>query len=159
MPVLGKVTRILTVLFVIHQIFYLPNINYQMPRTAPLALILYLSSFALFWSAFYSNRKRPLPHCFTGTAPQHLVTSGPYQYVRHPFYVSYLLVWIAGAVVLNRAEFWIPVGVMTGLYVYAARKEEQSFLISGLRNAFLIHRKRAGFFLPRLSCLLTKRRT
>src|SRR5262245_51715808 len=62
------------------------------------AISLYVAALLLFWWTWSTNRGRPLTAVFSPDRPGHLVTSGPYRLVRHPFYCSYLLMWFAGVV-------------------------------------------------------------
>ena len=75
-------------------------------------------------------------------------TSGPYKFVRHPFYLSYIIYWIG--VVLIIPEFLIFCGVvfMISLYYYAARKEECLILKTNLSEAYTEYKKNTGMFLP-----------
>lgn len=53
-----------------------------------------------------------------------LVTTGPYSRIRHPIYAGFLLAMLGSAVGLS--PVWLlPLVVMGGVFVYAARREEQ----------------------------------
>src|SRR4051794_39887303 len=56
-----------------------------------------LLALALFASACRATRGRPLPLAFDPAPAARIVTNGPYRYVRHPFYISYSITWLAGA--------------------------------------------------------------
>ena len=59
---------------------------------------LHLSAIVLFgWAVLATRRNRPAL-AFAGDRPDHVFRSGPYAYIRHPFYTSYLLFWLGCAV-------------------------------------------------------------
>lgn len=114
-----------------------------------IALFLYALSLGLFWWAVAVNRARPLTIAFSPDAPSHLVTAGPYAYVRHPLYLSYMLCWIAGALATGQALL-IPTAVGMGwIYHRAAVKEEKKFAASPLAEEYLHYTDRTGRFFPR----------
>jgi len=113
-----------------------------------LGLTLYGSSFVIFWFALLANKQKALFHAFTATSPQHLVDWGPYKYVRHPFYLSYSLSWIAGAIATQSRWLWITVVAMIYLHCKAARLEEAEFLRSELSHAYQRYMSSTGFLLP-----------
>lgn len=112
--------------------------------------LLYLGALALFWWSVAANRARPLAFAFASDRPEHLVTVGPYRYIRHPFYTAYTLAWIAGAVVVPAPWLLLTAAVMFGLYWGAARREEAGFAASALAAAYAHYRRRSGMFFPKL---------
>lgn len=80
--------------------------------------------------------------------PAEIVTWGPYAWVRHPFYLGYLLAALAAALLA-------PGPIMAGWVVYAwlaldrtARREEQRLLASELGAVYAPYLRRTGRFLP-----------
>jgi protein-S-isoprenylcysteine O-methyltransferase Ste14 len=114
------------------------------------ALAVYMIGFWLFWWAIKTNRAKPLSLAFSRDLPEHLVETGPYKYVRHPFYASYMVAWIAGVVATGSPVLIISVLVMSCLYYFAARMEEEKFSHSTLAAQYQAYRKRTGMFLPAL---------
>ena len=111
---------------------------------------IYVASLILFWWTVQANRAQRLSAIFSPDLPQHVVTTGPYRYVRHPFYSSYLLAWLAGAVITLH---WAPIvvfAVMLVLYTRAAIAEENKFAQSTIASQYSAYRRSAGRFLPRL---------
>lgn len=104
----------------------------------------------LFWSATRVIRASPFELAFGKVAPTVLVRQGPYAWVRHPFYSSYLLAWIAGAVATESLIAVTAVAVMTAFYLVAIRREEASFLESDMHDAYAKYRAEVGCLLPRL---------
>jgi protein-S-isoprenylcysteine O-methyltransferase Ste14 len=112
------------------------------------AFVAYLGSLALYWWTVAVNRAQPLSAAFSPDVPRHLVQRGPYRLIRHPFYTSYLLMWLAG--VPASGEWWLlaTVAIMTGVYVRAALSEERKFSNSPFAGAYDEYRRRTGLLVP-----------
>jgi protein-S-isoprenylcysteine O-methyltransferase Ste14 len=119
-----------------------------------LAAALYLASLGLFWWAIHTNRAKPLSAVFSPDPPLHLVKRGPYRWIRHPFYTSYLLTWSAGVVATGRVWLICSLVIMTIIYWRAARQEEAKFLRSALASVYAAYRSRTGLFAPSVVALL-----
>lgn len=120
------------------------------PGRAAAALALLAAALALFaWSA-WTNRNRKLGLAFAGAAPAHVQTGGPYAFVRHPFYASYLVAFLGGAVAAGTP--WLAPALLAGGLTYwrAARDEEEAFARGPLADAYRCYAARVGMFLPRL---------
>lgn len=109
----------------------------------------YLAALSLFWWAIKTNRKLPLSWAFQDDCPVHLVRSGPYRWIRHPFYTSYVLAWLAGGVGTSDWRLIMSTLVMFVIYNRAAGHEEQKFAQSGLALSYDQYRATTGRFLPR----------
>jgi protein-S-isoprenylcysteine O-methyltransferase Ste14 len=86
-----------------------------------------------------------------GEVPPALCEAGPYRYVRHPFYLSYMVAFIAVAVAFPSL---IVVGVCLfnfGFFVYMALDDERVLLRSSLAADYESYKKRVGMFLPRVA--------
>lgn len=116
----------------------------------PLALALFVLSMSLFAWTVRATRKTPPTMAFDTDEPFFLLNHGPYRYVRHPFYVSYLLFWIGTALATPSLLSWAAPLVMLLVYWNAARREERKFANSNLAAAYQTYRARAGMFIPRL---------
>jgi protein-S-isoprenylcysteine O-methyltransferase Ste14 len=113
------------------------------------AAALYFLALCLFWWTLGASGRRHLPACFTHLQPSAVVTRGPYKWVRHPFYTSYLIAWVAGAeATLNP---WLIAGfaLMLSAYVIAARREERTLLNGLLSSEYQKYRSHTGMFFPR----------
>lgn len=117
---------------------------------AAAALLLYGVSFALFWTCVRINREKPFSLAFSTDQPKHLMTRGPYRYIRHPFYASYSLGWIAGIAATGQLWLLMSLLVMGAIYYRAATAEEEKFASSNLAEAYTDYRRRTGMFIPRL---------
>ena len=121
------------------------------------AAFLYCSAIAVFWWAIAANRVKPLSACFSEEEQLHLVQHGPYRFVRHPFYCSYLLTWMAGSVATQSIWLGLTVVTMLALYTLAASKEESKFVNGPLGPVYSAYRSRTGQFLPSPRKLLLSR--
>jgi protein-S-isoprenylcysteine O-methyltransferase Ste14 len=86
-----------------------------------------------------------------GEVPPVLCDAGPYRYVRHPFYLSYVLAFVAIAVAFPSL---IVSGVCLaniGLFVYMAIDDERTLLGSAIAADYQSCRGRVGMFMPRIS--------
>ncbi|WP_127754147.1 isoprenylcysteine carboxylmethyltransferase family protein [Devosia sp. 1566] len=114
-------------------------------------LLLELAAMALFWSAIHASRYAQLRFAFDANQPRTLLQSGPYRYVRHPFYTSYIMFWAGWAIAA-----WSPLAIPTLvaiilMYILAARSEERHFAGTSMSSDYEAYRARAGLFWPRLS--------
>ncbi len=113
------------------------------PGAAP-AMVLYVAAAALFWSAIRVTRGRRLGACFQQQEPSGIVTAGPYRYVRHPFYLSYSLVWAGGFVATRWAPLALVAIFMAVLYYRAARQEERTLLSSSHADVYRAYLRQTG---------------
>lgn len=120
----------------------------------PVSLGLFSSSLAVFAAAVAASRYTPPTVAFDTDAPSFLLQYGPYRYVRHPFYLAYVLFWLGTAVAVNSLLGWVAPLVVTALYAEAAFREERKFASSDLAGAYSAYRARAGMFWPRPLVLL-----
>ena len=117
---------------------------------ALVGLVIELASLALFWAAITASRNARLRLAFDRENPDTLVMEGPYKYLRHPFYTSYLVFWVGWAIAIWSPWTLLPLAVLVAIYVVAAKGEEQKFSNSPLAAQYEAYRKRAGMFWPRL---------
>jgi len=108
----------------------------------------YLAALGLFWWAIQTNSRRPLSAVFSPDVPEHLIQEGPYRFIRHPFYCSYLLTWMGGVMATQQVWLLATVAVMFAIYLRAARMEEEKFGCSSLGPRYQMYQARTGLFLP-----------
>lgn len=113
-------------------------------------IVLQLGGGALFVAAIQASREARLHFAFTPENPHGLVETGPYRFVRHPFYVSYIIFWAGWALATWSVWSLISVAILIALYVIAARNEEQKFARTALAAQYAAYSRRTGFFWPRL---------
>lgn len=91
---------------------------------------------------------------FSSDPPEFLCTSGPFAYVRNPFYTSYLLT-MAAPVIVQPSVFRAAVFLaMVVYFTAAARHEERKFARSALAGDYARYVERTGRFLPKISAML-----
>ncbi|WP_293368835.1 isoprenylcysteine carboxylmethyltransferase family protein [Nevskia sp.] len=119
---------------------------------AAVALPLYAGSAALFIWAATTNRNQRLALALTREGPTHLVITGPYRHLRHPFYTAYLLTWLAGVAALQHLAMVVPLIAMGAIYWIAANDEERRFLDDDrFAAAYRRYIGSTGRFVPKLA--------
>jgi protein-S-isoprenylcysteine O-methyltransferase Ste14 len=86
---------------------------------------------------------------WTGEAPDALCEDGPYRFIRHPLYTSYIVAFAAQLAALP--SLWTVAIFLfnAGLYIHAAFDDERSLAKSALAAAYTEYKPRTGMFLPR----------
>lgn len=75
--------------------------------------------------------------------------TGPYRYIRHPFYTSYILFWLGCAVATLHPLMILFLLAVSAMNVTAAFREERSFETSPLAGEYVNYRKTAGMLWPK----------
>src|SRR5215510_7559526 len=122
------------------QLFALANFiviykTFTTPVDARLAIpgvVAFGCSLALFEWARHTIRGKFFSYAFCRDIPQFLLTTGPYAYVRNPFYSSYLLAYVGAAILFPGVATLFVVVMMGLLLARAARYEESKFQKSTL---------------------------
>lgn len=142
------ITQTSSVLFAALHFFAIASSTHLHGQFVALGAVLYAIALTLFWWAIQTHGSKRLSAIDSPDAPKHLVEEGPYVFVRHPFYASYLLTWVAGAIACS--QWWLvpTVLVMLAIYLQAARYEEKKFSLTPLAKAYAEYRNRTGLFLP-----------
>jgi protein-S-isoprenylcysteine O-methyltransferase Ste14 len=83
--------------------------------------------------------------------PEELCEAGPYRYIRHPLYVSYVLAYVAALVALPHWLTATLLAVNIALFIYMAKDDEKTIGTSPLAPAYAAYRERTGMFFPRFS--------
>jgi protein-S-isoprenylcysteine O-methyltransferase Ste14 len=112
--------------------------------------LLYACGLALFFATCSANSQRRLSVAFSQDRPEHLVLWGPYRYIRHPYYASYCLTWLAGVAATCNLLAAATFVIMLVLYVCAARSEERKFLKSAYSALYEQYRHSTGMLVPHL---------
>ncbi|HUC87007.1 MAG TPA: isoprenylcysteine carboxylmethyltransferase family protein [Candidatus Saccharimonadales bacterium] len=85
-------------------------------------IIFLLGIFLAIWARLYLGKNWGMP--MTQKQDPELVTSGPYQYIRHPIYSGILLAALGSA--LASSIFWLTIFAIMGIYfIYSAVAEER----------------------------------
>jgi protein-S-isoprenylcysteine O-methyltransferase Ste14 len=83
--------------------------------------------------------------------PGAVCDKGPYHYVRHPFYVSYMMAFVAVAVAFPSLVVSGVCLLNIGLFVYMALDDERVLLASAIAVDYERYKMRVGMFLPRFA--------
>ncbi len=121
-------------------------------------LLLQLNSVALwvFWRHTKIASGYRFSLVFSKDIPNQLIVVGLYKYVRHPFYMIYLITYFSVALV-TRSPLVIVLSItMFVIYRKAALMEESKFLDSPLGGEYADYIKRTGRFFPRLFVMKRK---
>lgn len=113
-----------------------------------LGLVLQILSLVLFWVTIRETRNADLLAAFTDKNPGSLVTSGPYRYVRHPFYSSYLLFWFGWAVATANLWSLALFAIMYVIYWRAAVQEEEKFANTSMAEEYASFKAGRTRFIP-----------
>lgn len=120
----------------------------MMPQIIGLVFLIF--SFVLFWMTIRESSKAKLLAAFDEKLPHGLLKSGPYKYVRHPFYTSYLIQWIGWAIATWSIWSIVPVTFMTVTYWVAAHGEENKFSKTEMADEYETYKANTGRFFPKL---------
>ncbi len=110
-------------------------------------LICFLLAHWVFWTAIRAHGNSPPQVAFSDITPGQLVTSGPYGYIRHPFYTAYTLAWVGGGLLCGNCWLFLIAIWMFRIY-YIAAKQEEAALQSKFLDRYSRYRKKTGMFLP-----------
>lgn len=104
------------------------------PRPGPSGALIALSltglALVVFFAAVHATRNGGLFLAFSERTPPAIVDRGIYGIVRHPFYASYCLYWLAWVPLTAAHPVSIIIGaVMIAGYVAAVRKEERLLML------------------------------
>ena len=112
---------------------------------ASIGLILTAAGVAFaIWARFYLGRNWGMP--MTLKENRELVSSGPYQYVRHPIYTGMLLASIG--TVLVAGIWWLATLIVVSIYfIYSATREEK-MLTKEFPEAYPAYKKRTKMLIP-----------
>ncbi|MFM9939397.1 MAG: methyltransferase family protein [Hyphomicrobiaceae bacterium] len=114
------------------------------------ALCLFVVSAVLFGWAVHASRSARLKLIFAPDNPQFILQSGPYRFIRHPFYACYILFWLGCALATLHPINVAYLVLIIPLLVIAARHEEAGFGQTPQASAYAEYRRRAGMFWPKL---------
>lgn len=108
------------------------------------------SAVGLFLWARLATRGRIFSYIGNTDIPEFICMDGPYRWVRHPFYSSYLLTLVSMAVMFPSATTIL--GTIAGVLAFtrSAKFEEAKFENSPLAAEYRAYMERSGRFLPGL---------
>ena len=113
------------------------------------ALGLFVVAGGLFAATMQASRAARLKLIFEPDNPQFILRSGPYRFIRHPFYASYVVYWLGCAVATLHPINIGYVLLVVPLLVMSAREEEKGFERSPHAADYQAYRRQAGLFWPK----------
>lgn len=117
--------------------------------SASVAVTMYMIAIAVYLSAIESAKRTRLQRSFIDLPlPDRLITDGPFRWVRHPFCTGYILSATAPAVAT--AHLWLIALAfpMVAITVWAAVRDERTWLASPRGAEYRDYRRRTGMFFP-----------
>lgn len=108
-----------------------------------------VSGYLFFWS-IYTLRKNPPSFAFSYIEKSFLIMHGPYRFIRHPLYSSYIFGWIGGCLINQHWFLYAGSSVLIFQYLRSSRAEEKGFLEGPVKENYLQYKKQTGRFLPRI---------
>jgi protein-S-isoprenylcysteine O-methyltransferase Ste14 len=150
LPLGARLTNLATALLVAYELHRVSRLRAEISWTEAAAMSgLHLLALAVFVWAWRSLSPAQPAIGFSWQLPQAgLAKRGPYRFVRHPLYLSYLVAWLAiPAVLLDPLGLAAAAG-MAVIYVIAARQEEALLLRSELGAEYGAYHRRTPMLLP-----------
>lgn len=139
-----EVTSLVTVAAFVWSILVSP-----LSEAWPAATILMVGSLILFIWSVRETRHTGLTLAFAKAEPSGLLVTGPFRYLRHPFYTSYLTFWLATCVATTSSICILGSATLLICYFIAAREEEKNISRSRLSAEYESYASATGMFLPR----------
>lgn len=109
-----------------------------------------LCSLALYEWARHTIWGRRFYTAWSGAVPEELCDRGPYAWIRHPIYTSYLVAFLAVLIALPSIYSLAMFIVNAVLFGHAMWSDERSLARSPLAASFAEYKKRTGMFFPRI---------
>ncbi len=120
-----------------------------LPGTWPVASILSFGALALFTWAVRTTRHAGFALAFAGAQPSRLLATGPFRYLRHPFYTSYLMFWLATCIATTSSICILGSAILWICDFVAAREEKRNISRTRLSAEYASYALETGMFLPR----------
>ena len=117
------------------------------PGWAIAGIALYAAAATLFLSSVEAARRVPLARTLVEGLPKSLITTGPFAVIRHPFYLSFSLAWLAAPVASHGPVIMLLSIGAIAVYVIAARREERE-LEDQFGEAYRNYKLGTGYVLP-----------
>jgi protein-S-isoprenylcysteine O-methyltransferase Ste14 len=96
------------------------------------------------WARVYLGKNWGMP--MTQKQDPELVTSGPYQYIRHPIYSGILLAMLGCAIAVS--VFWLAVFAIAGLYFVYSALEEEKLMLKQFPKVYPAYKSKTKMLIP-----------
>jgi protein-S-isoprenylcysteine O-methyltransferase Ste14 len=87
---------------------------------------------------------------WSGDVPDALCDRGPYAYIRHPIYASYIFAFLAVLVAMPTLITFAVFVFNAVLFTHAALSDERSLASGTFAADYAEYKKRTGMFVPRV---------
>lgn len=112
------------------------------------SMLFHVLGAGLFWWAFFSAGKLDF-----ASSPSRgiIITEGPFALVRHPFYLSYIIIWLGCVVIAPTPYVALGLSILLGVYIYSAVNEERMLLESEGADVYRQYQARVAMFFPKFT--------
>ncbi|HKN26431.1 MAG TPA: isoprenylcysteine carboxylmethyltransferase family protein [Roseiarcus sp.] len=155
MPLGMKVVSALSVIGFLGYLLDIGNATVPPWRIAIAFGLQALAGGLFLWACAATRRTRP-EMAFSRSEPTLLFKTGPYRFVRHPFYSSYFMFWLACTLATTSLIVTVITVLLIMIYTAAALREQSIFLKSAFKPQYEADQKTTGLFWPRLLLLSRK---
>lgn len=107
-------------------------------------------AFIVFLLASRSTKKNKFDIIFSKAAPDKVHVEGPYRWVRHPFYTSYILCYLSVVFFTQNLIVALMGLLLVITYIIAAKDEEANLLGSNFGDKYKEYKSKTGMFFPKL---------
>ena len=114
------------------------------------SIAILVCSLALYESARHVIWGRGFYIAWSGDVPEALCERGPYAYIRHPIYASYILAFLAEFAAIPTSITLAVLLFNAGLFTHAALSDERSLASGSFGAEYAQYKQRTGMFLPRV---------
>jgi protein-S-isoprenylcysteine O-methyltransferase Ste14 len=114
------------------------------------AIAILVCSLALYEWARHVIWGRSFYIAWSGDVPESLCERGPYAYIRHPIYASYILAFLAEFAAIPTPITLAVLLFNAGLFTHAALSDERSLASGSFGAEYAQYKQRTGMFLPRV---------
>lgn len=119
-----------------------------LPSGSVLALAMIAVAIALYVLAVRASHGRGFWRAFSTRTPTDVVNTGIYKFLRHPFYVSYMMYWLSWCAANSYHVMSLLIAaLMVCVYVAAALKEER-LLTSNFGERYTRYSHQTRMFVP-----------
>lgn len=113
-----------------------------------ISIFLYTYSIIIFFWAQETVGKKFLSLAFSNDTPNKLIRSGPFSFVRNPFYSAYTITYFITTLILNNPISTILFFILFILYITAIIQEEKKFEKSNLKKEYEVYLKEVKRLIP-----------
>ncbi len=114
-----------------------------------MGFVLCLLSAVLFWITLRFNQQNPLPVAFSKLETNSIRSTGPYKFIRHPFYLSYILTWMAAPFTAESWALSLTSFLMLAAYIKLIKDEESALLSGAHAETYQKYRSQTGALIPK----------